>query len=452
MHTQHPPESPVPSVVSVVLPRPLPRWARAGLPALGGLAALSFGSWVFLDHAAARAAMGAGAGVEWLGYGLGGVAWFALGLLGLAWCISRASHPPLGWRAILALELLYLPLALATAFLLDLRLDDVQSGWIVPALAALGVLWLGVMLRRVGAPRVAPAVVVATLYLAAFGWVSGANGVSAELWYVPEPSSADGVEPVLDESGERLLYAQSARLDAALAGLAPRVPGRANLFFVGFAGHGDERVFAEEIRFAARAVAQRYGSGSRSLMLLNDRRAPNAAPLATVVALEQALQGVAQRMDVAQDVLFLVLSSHGSEDPLLSVTLGELPLEQLDGVALRNALDEAGIRWRVIVISACHAGAFIPALEGPGTIVVTAAAADRTSFGCSDQRDLTYFGEALFRDALPRAASLRQAFDAAKAAIRARERKEGVEASEPQAYFGTEMLRRWAPFDAGAPQ
>ena len=43
-------------------------------------------------------------------------------------------------------------------------------------------------------------------------------------------------------------------------------------------------------------------------------------------------------------------------------------------------------------------------------MLITAAAADKTSFGCSDDRDLTYFGEAFYRDALPKAKNLQEAF------------------------------------------
>ena len=71
--------------------------------------------------------------------------------------------------------------------------------------------------------------------------------------------------------------------------------------------------------------------------------------------------------------------------------------------------------------------------------MITAAAPDRTSFGCSDERDLTYFGEALFRDALPKAASLRDAFDIATKLVTEREAKEGYEASNPQAHFGDQI-------------
>jgi hypothetical protein len=112
------------------------------------------------------------------------------------------------------------------------------------------------------------------------------------------------------------------------------------------------------------------------------------------------------------------------------------------GAALASALNDSGIKWRVIIISACHSGAYIKHLENPQTIVITAAEADKTSFGCSDDRDLTYFGEAFYRDALPNSKSLVDAFNMAKTAIAQREKEEDVTPSNPQAFFGEELRRK----------
>jgi hypothetical protein len=149
-------------------------------------------------------------------------------------------------------------------------------------------------------------------------------------------------------------------------------------------------------------------------------------------------------MNLDRDVLFLSISSHGAKDPAIVVSNSQLPLKDLSDEDLADALRESGIKWRVIIISACYAGAFIDSLRNPQTIVITAAAADRTSFGCSSDRDLTYFGEAFYRDALPDAGSLQDAFEAAKSAIAARERREGVTASNPQAFFGVKMQAKLA--------
>jgi hypothetical protein len=101
----------------------------------------------------------------------------------------------------------------------------------------------------------------------------------------------------------------------------------------------------------------------------------------------------------------------------------------------------------VIVVSACYAGNFVEPLRNDNTIILTAAAADRTSFGCSDENDLTYFGEAFYRDALPKAASLRAAFETARAAILERETREGETHSNPQAYFGAAMEQKLAAME-----
>ena len=153
-------------------------------------------------------------------------------------------------------------------------------------------------------------------------------------------------------------------------------------------------------------------------------------------------------MDRDEDVLFLMLTSHGSDAPALSVSNGSWPLEDLDGKALRAALDESGIRWRVIVISACHSAAFIEPLADDFTIVLTSAAEDRTSFGCDDERDLTYFGTAFIRDALPTAESLASAFDRAKQAIAEQEAREKIGASLPQAHFGAAIRMYWEGVEA----
>ena len=47
-------------------------------------------------------------------------------------------------------------------------------------------------------------------------------------------------------------------------------------------------------------------------------------------------------------------------------------------------------------------------------MLVTASRADRTSFGCADENDFTYFGRALFKESLPSASNLTAAFEQAK--------------------------------------
>ena len=228
-------------------------------------------------------------------------------------------------------------------------------------------------------------------------------------------------------------------------------PDKPSAYFLGFAGVGEQKEFAQEIGLASRVLGERYGSGSRSLSLLNDERDLQVAPIASVSGLKYALKGIGSRMNRDRDVLFLSISSHGAEDAVIAVSNSQLPLNDLTGEDLADALNESGIKWRVIIISACYAGAFIDSLRDPQTIVIAASAADRTSFGCANDRDLTYFGEAFYRDALPTARSLREAFEKAKAAIGARERAEHITASDPQAYFGAQLAAKLASMNAATP-
>ena len=194
-------------------------------------------------------------------------------------------------------------------------------------------------------------------------------------------------------------------------------------------------------------ISERYGAAGRTLLLVNDRRDTDTRPLATVSGLRRALARVAARMDVSKDVLFLFLTSHGSAE-FLSVSNSVWPLDQLEPSELRGALDDSGIRWQVIVISACHSGAFIPALAKDDAAIFTSAAADRTSFGCSDDRDMTEFGRAFIRDALPAAPSLAEAFDRAREALADEERRRHSAESLPQSSIGTAIAAHWARVEA----
>jgi hypothetical protein len=276
-----------------------------------------------------------------------------------------------------------------------------------------------------------------------FGWVSDALYVRPSVWYSEEAKEASR-HPSDWQDGEQLLFEQADRVDHAVNQIAAREPGHPNAYFIGFAGYGGQKVFAEEIQLASRVIGTKYGSMDHTVHLVNDQRNLSEFPLATASGLRRTLLEIGKRMDRSVDILFLVLSSHGSEGAELSVQNGGLPLRQLTGTELVDAIREAGIQWKVVVISACFSGGFIDALKDDHSIILTAAASDRTSFGCSDKRELTYFGEAFFRDALPGAKSLREAFTRASTDIAAREVKEGVKPSNPQAFFGAAMERHIA--------
>jgi len=381
------------------------------------------------------------------------LAWYVLGILSLA-ALLRSRSSPIPERAgalALALRLVPLPLLLMT-----LGADYLSPSWFLAASIAVAVYALIYLSRRLHAitgKSQRGAALIGVAFIAGFIWLSDTLNVIPDVWAPRETHAAIAHDASAD--AETILFAQAARIDRALAAIDVK-PGstsggsapKPRAFFLGFAGVGEQKVFAQEIGLAARVLGERYGIDGRSLSLVNDQRDLGGAPLATVSGLNYALRGLASRMNVDQDVLFLSISSHGSEDPAIAVSNSQLPLDDLGEEDLAGALRESGIKWRVIIISACYAGGFINSLRDPRTIVIAAAAADRTSFGCSNDSDLTYFGEAFYRDALPGSRSLRGAFDRAKTAIAARERGEHITASNPQAYFGADIVAKLTAMDA----
>jgi len=247
-------------------------------------------------------------------------------------------------------------------------------------------------------------------------------------------SSAAVADPALDIEG--IYSRQPDLLQRALQRMAPGQPGRRDLFAVTFAGFGEEDVFRREAMQVADIIGKRFEAADRQLQLINNRATLDTHALASRSNLAVALRAIARKMQREEDILFLFLTSHGAQDGAFAIQLGALGLNDLRPSELRAALDEAGIRWRVIVVSACYSGQFITALAEPHTLLLTAAASDRASFGCAHENSWTYFGEAFFNQALHESASFEAAFKKARRLIRIRERREGKEPSQPQVRMG----------------
>ena len=371
-------------------------------------------------------------------------AWYALAALGLAAWLRWRSAPALPFSDAFGLVAGLIGVPLLVTALGAAYLDD--RWWL--GVCGLAAVYLLIYLLRglkslTGAPQRFAAFSGLGLLLG-FIWLSDKLDVIPELWTpLPlEPAVASTDNAPADQ--ESLLFSQQSKIDDALESIEHGADADGDAFFLGFAGVGEEKVFAQEIQLASRVIGKRFAAGNRALTLVNDARDLDRAPLASFSALQYALRGLAAKMNVDRDVLFLSISSHGSPDAAIAVSNVDLPFNDLTDEDLVQALQQSGIQWRVIVISACYAGAFIEPLKNPQTIIITAAAADRTSFGCGSDSDLTYFGEAFYRDALPGARTLRDAFEKSKAAIGERERREHVAASRPQAYFGAEMEKKLA--------
>ena len=224
--------------------------------------------------------------------------------------------------------------------------------------------------------------------------------------------------------------------------------GHPNLYLISVAGYASQDVFAREADAVDKLFADRFGTRGHSIRLINNRKTALESPIASRTALAEAVKRVGAVMDRDEDVLFLFLTSHGSRDQKFAMQFYPLQLADLAPADLRRMMDDAGIRHRVVVVSACYSGGFIDALKDDDTLIITASAPDRNSFGCSNEADFTYFGKAYFDEALRSTDSFIEAFGIAVPAIAARERKEDYEPSNPQIFIGAniaatlEALRR----------
>jgi len=196
-----------------------------------------------------------------------------------------------------------------------------------------------------------------------------------------------------------------------------------------------------------KVMGERFGTAGHAISLVNNYHAALAYPLASVTGLRQTLRRVGDIMDKDGDILFLFITSHGSQDHSILLDFWPVRFNPLNPQVLRQILDESRIKWRVVVVSACYSGGFIEPLRDANTIVIIAAAPDRTSFGCGDANDWTYFGKAFFDEALRHENDLSVAFEQARRAIAWREEEEQVEVeSEPMIALGAAMNRKWRSF------
>ncbi|MSP74894.1 MAG: hypothetical protein EXR12_02030 [Rhodospirillaceae bacterium] len=94
----------------------------------------------------------------------------------------------------------------------------------------------------------------------------------------------------------------------------------------------------------------------------------------------------------------------------------------------------------VVVVSACHSGTFLtPDMRKPNRVILTAAATDRTSFGCGAGDQYTYYDQCLLQQ-FDSAATWRDLAVATRACVENLERRMGVrQFSLPQTFVGAQV-------------
>ena len=243
-------------------------------------------------------------------------------------------------------------------------------------------------------------------------------------WRAEEARAPEAEAPRLVLTQETL-EAQQAAWSRSVAALAQERPGVADVYGLVFAPYAAEDVFLRESTMVARLLAERFDAAGRVLHLANHPTTAGELPWATPLNLKRAVEALAGRMDRENDLLVVYLTSHGASDYRLAASHWPLDIDPISPGELREALDAAGIRHRVIAVSACFSGGWTGPLGGDHALVMTAADATRTTYGCGKLSELTFFGRAVFDEQLRKTRSFERAFAAAVPVIRQREDEAG---------------------------
>ncbi|WP_326525620.1 C13 family peptidase [Sphingomonas sp.] len=264
-------------------------------------------------------------------------------------------------------------------------------------------------------------------------------------------AAADGGAQFEQGRPARWTLAEHRRLATALAAVQPQRRGVVDAYVLSVALDSDP-VFGREAREAAKVLSRRYDAAGRTIVLAgSDGSKDSDLPRGSPDNIAAALARVAEAMDVREDVLVLYTTSHGA--PLgIVYNDADQGYGAVSPTRLWQMLSDLGIANRLVFVSACYSGVFVPMLSSHGSVVVTAASAERSSFGCVSDNDWTFFGDALVNHALRRPQPLAAAVGEATATIAKWEGDHQLLPSEPQASFGAGAAGWLAALEARSPK
>jgi len=192
----------------------------------------------------------------------------------------------------------------------------------------------------------------------------------------------------------------------------------------------DSEVFDNGRRDIGEAL-QRIGFSRNNIVEFSAQPEKYSAPAPLKSDPESIADGLWDLSNRTTGGCLLYFTSHGSQD---GVVIGDDMLSPKD--VSRMVQNSCGARPTVIVVSACFSGVFIPALANANRFVLTAARADRTSFGCGQADRYTFFDEC-FLSSIAVTHDFRDLAIEARRCVALRERKEKMSPpSDPQAAIG----------------
>lgn len=415
--------------------------------------------------------LAAGPDIVFNPYGLNAaVAWVALDLAVAALFMPAAARP-LALSAMLALSCLA-EIVVDAVQILAARIPAIaaSAAWHHPAtpaviFAVVSLWWIGAMiavLRSVAPwPRLAVLGRVVALWVALLAvsaivpqapvFVGRDFDISKANWWETLRAQHEAAEQkggVGEARATPIEQSQRALLQAAIANVAPSPKGATAIYAIGIDGWSED-VFLKELDGALGVLSAILPIRGRTVRLINNRDTQSSAPLADRRNFAAVVRAVGRVMNKDDDVLLLFMTSHG-EPTGFGLRLPNGALSELTPQEVAATLNNEGIKNRLVIVSACYAGTFVPPLQNDNTIVLTAADATHSSFGCAPERDWTYFGDALFRQSLRPGRDLQRSFDNARLLIQGWELMDHATPSNPQAYFGPALAAKLAPFFAAS--
>ena len=228
-----------------------------------------------------------------------------------------------------------------------------------------------------------------------------------------------------------VLLAGCARLEQASPA---RGAGSQRWVAVLVAGDGSIPVF-DNATGAMAGLLERSGVPNDDIHRLSASPDALSKPHVQVATRARVLDSVAAMHPAPGQACLVFITSHGAHGPgvYLAPRTEFLSPDDLD-TALRAGCGSAPT---VAIVSACYTGAFAgPPVAQPNRIVLTAAAADRPSFGCGAGRELAYYDQCLLGslDSLPR--DWRDVIGETDRCVTGLETAEHEPPSDPQSYVG----------------
>ena len=252
---------------------------------------------------------------------------------------------------------------------------------------------------------------------------------------VPDPGA-------ISPASEAVLAAQDFMVDRALDQLEEERPGVSDLYFVAFAPDARRAGFVADVDAAQRTMDERWDTHGRSVVMLNSPATVAERPFASITHLRQVLLEIGDIIDADDDVVMVYVTGNSGADHTLTAVNPPLELAALSPQGLKQLFEAANIRWRIVVVSTCEAGAWIDALKDDETAVIASSAVGVRGADCAGSLRPGAFAGAFFGDAMRHSDDLTAAFEAARRQLVAQHAPDPVMSMGPTIAEHLKLLRQ----------